>query len=133
MARCRTVADQECIEQEVRAHIGDGIQIQKTMRCGHTDWVFNPLIRHSDLGDVECCGCIVPRYHGSEADLVCNECGLFFKTVAAADVAARLTELSPAMEICKATCPHCGGHNVFAGLSSMIAFSCRHCGKGVVI
>ena len=50
MARRRTVADQERTAKEIRAPVGDGIQVQKTMRCGHTDWVFNPLIRHSDLG-----------------------------------------------------------------------------------
>jgi hypothetical protein len=92
-----------------------------------------PLIPHSDCGDPECCGCIVPSYRGSQADLVCNECGLFFQTVAANEVAARLAQLAPELEICNATCPHCGSHNVFTGFSSMIAFRCRHCGRGVVI
>jgi coproporphyrinogen III oxidase-like Fe-S oxidoreductase len=91
------------------------------------------LIPHSDVGDAECCGCIVPRYHGSEADLVCNECGLFFKTVPVAEVADRLAELALAIEICSAICPYCDMHQIFTGFSSMIAFTCRHCGEGVAV
>jgi uncharacterized protein (DUF983 family) len=61
------------------------------------------------------------------------ECGLFIKTVPANEVAARLAELAPGQEICSATCPYCGMHNVFPGFSSMVAYTCRHCGEGVAI
>jgi coproporphyrinogen III oxidase-like Fe-S oxidoreductase len=49
------------------------------------------------------------------------------------EVADRLAELALAIEICSAICPYCDMHQIFTGFSSMIAFTCRHCGEGVAV
>jgi uncharacterized protein (DUF983 family) len=34
---------------------------------------------------------------------------------------------------CSETCSHCGELNTFPGFSSMEAYTCRHCGVGVLV
>ena len=49
---------------------------------------------HSEAGDPDCCGCIVPDVRGDVADLVCNEClRVFERDVPRAEVNARLAAL----------------------------------------
>jgi hypothetical protein len=90
------------------------------------------IVPHADHGDPECCGCLFPVTRGEEADIVCNECGVVIRTVPASEAQKTILELSPA-EICSETCPRCGAQNVFPGFSAMEAFTCRHCGTGVVV
>jgi DNA-directed RNA polymerase subunit RPC12/RpoP len=93
-----------------------------------------PIVPHSDAGDPECAGCIVPDVRGDVADLICNECGrVFEQDVARAEVNARLLALAPVTEAASATCPHCGALNVFPRFSAMYAFICSECGEGVAI
>jgi hypothetical protein len=37
----------------------------------------NTWLPHSDFGDPDCCGLFFPVDRGDQADLTCNECGLF--------------------------------------------------------
>jgi hypothetical protein len=92
------------------------------------------LVPHSDAGDPDCCGCIVPDIRGDVADLVCNECGLVMnQDVAVNDVNKCLLELAPVREATSAHCPYCGALNVFPRFSAMCAFTCRECGQGVLV
>ena len=89
---------------------------------------------HSDAGEPDCCGCIVPDIRGDVADLVCNECGVVFeREVSRADVNAQLAALATLTEAASATCPHCGALNVFPRFSEIRAFVCQECGEGVKI
>jgi hypothetical protein len=38
------------------------------------------MVPHEELG-ADCCGFIIARVRGSEADLMCNECGALIKSV----------------------------------------------------
>jgi hypothetical protein len=87
---------------------------------------------HSDFGDPECCGCLNGVIRGDQADIVWNECGAVLRTVPVANVGQTLTELELTLEVASEVCPHCGWVNLFPGLSRMLAFSCRHCGKAVL-
>jgi hypothetical protein len=90
-----------------------------------------PIIAHQSIADADCCGCLMVRTRGDQADIFCNECGVVVRTIAASDVEAVLSELSQTDLICSATCTHCGALNTFPGMSSVIAFICRECGEGV--
>jgi hypothetical protein len=53
------------------------------------------LVPHSDVGDPDCCGCVVPDIRGDVADLVCNECILVVKhDISVNDVNRCLLELA---------------------------------------
>lgn len=90
------------------------------------------IVPHSDHGDPECCGCIFPVVRGDEADLVCNECDVVIRTVSASEAQRVLLEMASG-EVCSETCPSCGTLNLFPGFSAMEAYTCRHCGEGVVV
>jgi len=93
-----------------------------------------PIVPHSDVGDPECGGCIVPKLRCDVVDLVCNECGrVFERDVPCRNVNARLAALAPVTEATSATCPHCGALNVFPRFSEIDAFICQECGEGVTI
>ena len=91
------------------------------------------LVGHSDYGDPECCGIVMPVERGKHADLVCNECGAVIATVSASEAEATLLRMALSGGFCSATCPHCGVLNTFPGFTSMAAYTCHHCGQGVVI
>jgi uncharacterized protein (DUF983 family) len=74
----------------------------------------------------------MPELAGDIANLVCNECGAILRTVPAAAADETLSQMASG-EITSATCPHCGMLNMFQGFSSMLAFTCRHCGEGVKV
>jgi uncharacterized protein (DUF983 family) len=94
---------------------------------------FPILVGHCDNGDPECCGIITPVVHGEQADLRCNECGVAIARVSAAEAEPTLLRMALSGGICSETCPHCGELNPFPGFKSMEAYTCRHCGQGVVI
>ena len=89
------------------------------------------MVPHEELGE-DCCGFIIAMVRGSEADLVCNECGALIKIVPADQVQAALVAIAPEA-ICSARCPHCGAVNTFPGFSSIEAFVCAQCGEGVAV
>jgi transcription initiation factor TFIIIB Brf1 subunit/transcription initiation factor TFIIB len=90
------------------------------------------LVPHSDHGNPECCGLILAKVRGDQADLVCNECGAVIRTVPASDAEQTLAQMASG-EICSATCPICGELNIFQGFSVMLAYTCRHCGEGIEV
>jgi hypothetical protein len=88
---------------------------------------------HSSFGAPECCGCLVGHINGTRADIVCNECATVVRTVAVPDLQQTLTEMELTLELSAEMCPHCGAVTLFPGFSSMRAFVCCECGKGVVV
>ena len=79
-----------------------------------------------DCGDPQCCGClyIIALDEGNEYR--CNECD----AVIATEVVQRaIIEMESTSE----TCPHCGKVNKIDGFSKIEAFTCRYCGRGVVV
>jgi hypothetical protein len=91
------------------------------------------IIPHEDVADVDCCGCLMVRVHGGEADILCNECGAVVRTVVIGDVEAAMLEMAQVDTICSACCTHCGALNTFPGVSAIEAFICSECGEGVAV
>ena len=91
------------------------------------------MVGHSDYGDPECCGIIMPVSRGERTDLLCNECGVVIVTVPTSDAEPTLLRMAISGGACTETCPHCGDLNVFPGFSEMGAYFCRHCGEGVLV
>jgi len=75
----------------------------------------------------------MPVERGAQTDLVCNECGAVIATVPADEAEPTLLRMAMSEGVCTETCPHCGDVNVFTGFSSMDAYMCCHCGRGVVV
>jgi hypothetical protein len=73
-----------------------------------------------------CYGCIVAEIEGETVKLVCNEC----EAVVGMENLSILTQLL-GLECAKAMCPYCGMANTFPGFTEMIAYTCKHCGRGV--
>ena len=89
------------------------------------------LVPHADHGDPHCSGLIMASACGDQMELLCNECGTVIDTVPASEAQSTLLKMSMSEGVCSETCPHCGYQNVFTGVTSMIAFVCGQCGKGV--
>jgi ribosomal protein L40E len=92
-----------------------------------------PIVPHSDVGDPECCGCLMAVEHGDETDIVCNECAALVRTVPTAEAVQALLQMAMAHGVCSATCSHCGALNTFPGWSSIQAYICRECGEGIAV
>ena len=93
-----------------------------------------PILPHSDFGDADCCGTLWGLRRDDQpgiADIICNECGVTVKTVPSAELQRTLDTMELSLDSCTVECPHCGTVNLFAGFSSMLAFTCRECGEGV--
>lgn len=90
-----------------------------------------PMVPHEDPG-ADCCGFIIAELRGTEADLVCNECGAVVATVPADRIDAAMRAIAP-NAICSARCLHCGAVNTFPGFTSIDAFICAQCGEGVAV
>jgi hypothetical protein len=41
--------------------------------------------------------------------------------------------MEPTIDTCTEKCPHCGAMNLMVGFSKMFAYTCRECGKPVVV
>jgi hypothetical protein len=92
-----------------------------------------PIIPHEDVAKgVDCCGCLVVRANGDQAEIVCNECSALIRTVPVDEVEAVMA-LMASSEICSARCPCCGALNTFPGFSMIEAYVCTECGEGVTI
>jgi hypothetical protein len=67
------------------------------------------------------------------ADLVCNECSAILCSVPLHEVDATLLRLAMEEGLCSEVCSECGETSLFPGFTSMEAFTCKHCGAGVVV
>jgi hypothetical protein len=102
------------------------------------------LVPHSSYGDPDCCGIIIPARGGvqvrlatdrdtANVELTCNECGVILDTVPAAEAEQVLLWMAMDEGVCSERCPHCGETSVILGCSSLDAFTCRFCGRGVKV
>lgn len=91
------------------------------------------LVAHSDYGDTDCCGILMPVPRGDREDLTCNECGAVVDIVEAGQAEGTLLRMALSAGVCSEACPRCAGVNIFPGFTSMEAYTCRHCGQGVVV
>jgi hypothetical protein len=66
-------------------------------------------------------------------DIICNEYGVSFQTVEAADLRRTLDEVQLNVDVASQRCPFCRSVNLLPGFSRMLAFTCRSCGRAVVI
>jgi uncharacterized protein (DUF983 family) len=73
------------------------------------------------------------EHHGDKADLVCNECGTNFGTLAADAAEKTLIDMSLQQGLATEMCQHCRQVNLFPGFDKMLAYTCRHCGQGVKV
>jgi hypothetical protein len=89
------------------------------------------IVPHSDHGDSECCGLILPVLRGDIADFVCNECGVVIRSVSVRDADRVLSEMSLDQGFATEMCPHCRQVNILPGFTDMIVFTCRYCGRAV--
>jgi hypothetical protein len=92
-----------------------------------------PIVLHSDVGDPDCGGCLMAVERGDKADLVCNECGALIQTVPRSEVEPTLLRRAMSQGFCTATCPHCQALNTFPGFTTIDAYICCECGKGVSV
>jgi hypothetical protein len=93
------------------------------------DW---PILAHADFGAEDCCGCLWPVIRGDQADITCNECAVIVCTVTVADLQRTYDEMELSLEaFATEMCPNYGHVIVFPGWSTMMAYTCRSCGKVV--
>jgi len=67
------------------------------------------------------------------ADIICNDCGAIVQTVEAVDLRRTLDEMQLKLEVASERCPDCRSVNLLPGFSEMLAFTCRSCGRAVVV
>jgi hypothetical protein len=91
------------------------------------------ILPHSDFGDTECCGLLLPIEHGDFADIICNESSATIQAVRAADPRRTLDEMQLKLDVASERCPFCRFVNLLPGFSQMLAFTCRSCGRAVVV
>ena len=91
-----------------------------------------PIIPHEVATGADCCGCLIVRMRGDQADITCNECGAVICTVPAERAPAVMLEIA-SDEISSTRCTHCGALNTFPGFSAIEAFICSECGESVVV
>src|SRR5262245_61714955 len=107
----------------------------------------NPiLVAHADFGDPECCGIVmptrnreyvrlrdIPAQDTQPVDLMCNECVALIASVPANEDEQKLLSVVVSAGVCSEICPECGEVNVLPGWSAIEAYTCRHCGAGVLV
>jgi hypothetical protein len=91
------------------------------------------VLPHSDFGAPECSGLLLPFEPGDFADIVRNECGAIIKTVNAADLRRAFDEMQLNLDVASERCPFCSSVKLLPGFSQMLAFTCRLCGRDVVV
>jgi hypothetical protein len=91
------------------------------------------ILPHSDFGDAQCCGLLLPSERQDFADIICNECGATIQTVRAADLRRTLDEMQLKLDVASERCPYCRSVNLLPGFSEMLAFTRRSCGRAVVV
>jgi len=61
------------------------------------------------------------------------ECGVVVRKVSAADLQRVYDEIELSLDsMATEMCPHCGNVNIFPGWSSIMAYTCRGCGKVIL-
>ena len=90
------------------------------------------IVPHEVAAGADCCGCLIVKVRGDQADITCNECGAVVRTVPVELASAVMVEMA-STEICSARCTHCGALNTFPGSSAIEAFICTECGESVVV
>jgi hypothetical protein len=70
------------------------------------------ILPHSDFGDAECCGLLLPFERGDFADIICNECGATIQTVRAADLRRTLDEMQLKLDVASERYPLCRSVNL---------------------
>jgi DNA-directed RNA polymerase subunit RPC12/RpoP len=85
-----------------------------------------PIVPHSSIGGIDCCGCIIAAVEGTSVELQCNECGAVVGVVQ-----LDILKVLLGLECATATCPHCGKENTFPGFSKVSTYVCAECGEAV--
>jgi hypothetical protein len=80
----------------------------------------------------DCCGCLIVRVRGDQADITCNECGAVIRTVPVERAPTAMLAMASGL-ICSARCTHCDALNTFPGSSAIEAFICSECGESVTV
>jgi hypothetical protein len=91
------------------------------------------ILPHSDFGDRERWGLLIPVERGDFADIIWNECGTIIESVNAPNLRRALDEMQLKLGVESERCPHGGSINLLPGFSQMLAFTCRSCGTAVVV
>jgi hypothetical protein len=91
------------------------------------------ILPHSDFGDPECCGLLLPFERGDFVNIIRNDCSAIVQTVEAADLRRTLDEMQLKLDVASERCPFCRSVNLLPGFSQMLAFTCRSCGRVVVV
>jgi ribosomal protein S27E len=89
------------------------------------------VLPHSEFGDIYCCGYLAAIVHSKLTNLTCNECGVTVRTVPTIELAKTLDEMELTLDVAIELCPYCRQVNLFPGLTHVLAFTCRQCGKAV--
>ena len=91
-----------------------------------------PIVPHMDWGDENCCGCLIVRERGDQAEIACNECGAVIRTVPVEFAPCVMLEVASGV-ICSVRYAHCDALNTFPGFSAIEAFICAECGESVPV
>jgi len=68
-----------------------------------------PIIPDENVADVDCCGCLIVRLRGDQAEIVCNECGAVVRRVAIGDICATMTDgFAMTLKLALTTISACG-------------------------
>lgn len=92
-----------------------------------------PAVPHGRFKGGSCCGCLIIKEVGQDADLVCNECGDVVITVPSSRALEALLLMEKSSGLRNEVCSGCGELNIFLGFSSMEACICRLCGYEMFI
>jgi hypothetical protein len=95
--------------------------------------VIETAITHAHFGKPRCSGRLVGSVAGDQAGIVCTKCAATIRTLPAAFLQQTLTEMELSFDVCTEMCPHCRSVNVIPGLSKVLMFKCRECGKAVIL
>jgi len=88
---------------------------------------------HASFGAPGCPGCLSGILQGQEIAMACNECGAVVRSAPPGELMRMLDEMESAIGVAAEMCPHCRAVNLFPGFSSMTAYVCQKCGKGVSV
>ena len=88
---------------------------------------------HSEFGDPHCPGFLAGVIRGDRVYIECNDCDDVIRTLPAADLQRTFDEMELTLDVATEMCPHCNAVNVFTGFSKMFGFTCKQCGKAVMI
>lgn len=91
-----------------------------------------PIIPHGTLG-TGCCGCLIVKVCGDQADIVCNECAAVICTFPFGAVEAAILEMAQTDTFTARAVHVAKPSTLFPGFSTIEAFICSECGEGVPV